>query len=90
MKITGNEPANPIVNSEGVISSIGFIDSSQLRFKDARGLTIRQHFAAIAMQGYIASFTGDNIGKSDDVAKRSVEYADALISRLNEKPNPNE
>lgn len=87
MKITGNEPANPIVNSEGVISSIGFIDSSQLRFKDARGLTIRQHFAAMAMQSMIKLDGGFDF---NSIARTSIAMADELIRQLNEKPNPNE
>jgi len=45
MKITGNEPASPIVSSEGVISSIGFIDKDN--DYDARGLTIRKEYEAV-------------------------------------------
>jgi hypothetical protein len=93
MKITGNEPAFPF----WTYNEAGYGDAVVMRDMDGNqtindyepGLTIRQYFAAKAMQGYIASFTGDNIGKSDDVARRSVDYADELIRQLNEKLNPN-
>lgn len=51
------------------------------------GLTKRELFAAIAMQGLIAGcFAGNNAGfttKGNCVA--SVEYSDALIKELKEK-----
>ena len=50
----------------------------------APGLTKREHFAALAMQGmlsnpsYIAGFT--------EAGRDSVKQADALIAALNEEP----
>jgi hypothetical protein len=50
------------------------------------GLRKREYFAALAMQGYIASFAGvPTITINDIDAKRWVEYADALIKALNSK-----
>lgn len=46
------------------------------------GLTIREYFAALAMQGNLASYT-EAFPKAENIAKRSVEYADALIEELN-------
>ncbi len=44
------------------------------------GLTKREYFAAMAMQGLLAS--GDY---TQDIAHSSVECADALISELNKQ-----
>ena len=54
-----------------------------------RGLTKRELFAAIAMQGWLASFGADAeitpTGKVQ-VAALAVELADALIAELEAKP----
>lgn len=59
-----------------------------------KGLTIRQHFSAMAMQGRILASTstyGFYLNTSDDaelVAKDSVAFADALIAELNKEVKP--
>lgn len=80
-KITGGEPINPIF-SEPVAN-------------DGYGLTIRQDFAARAMQGIISGMYGETQKKVSEyatykeksintvVAEMSVEFADALIKELN-------
>lgn len=45
------------------------------------GLTKREHFAAMAMQGYLANYAG--LEKS--LAELSVDMADALIAELNKE-----
>lgn len=45
------------------------------------GLTIREHFAAMAMQGLLAYF-GDEEQSSDVTARGAVHQADALIAEL--------
>lgn len=50
--------------------------------KSTFGLTKREYFAALAMQGVIASI-GDAYPSSDLIAQISVEIADALIEELN-------
>lgn len=64
MKITGNEPVNPVTSTP---------------------LTIRQHFAAMAMQGILASCDPDNnpFISPIDCAEQSVKCADALMNALN-------
>lgn len=48
------------------------------------GLTIRQHFASMAMQGLLSN---TNRGGSDrNFAEYSVQMADALITELNKQP----
>lgn len=55
------------------------------------GLTKREYFAAMAMQGLLASFTQKSaIGawnnETKETAEASVNFADALINALNETP----
>jgi hypothetical protein len=69
----GNNPISPIVSAEGWLC--------------CTGLTKREYFAAMAMQGYLASF-GDAIPNSKHIAEKSVEYADAVLKQLEETSNP--
>lgn len=49
------------------------------------GLTKREYFAAMAMQGYCGGeYTGQSGMPVESIAKWSVEMADALIKQLNE------
>lgn len=82
--ITGNEPAfaTPDNGTEHAIT-----------WQGQKGLTIRQHFAAMAMQG-ICSKPDDTIYHvnggwlhPETVAQNALVIADALIKELN-KPNP--
>jgi hypothetical protein len=69
-KTNPNEPAFTIVTD-------GAIDA---------GLSKLEYFAALALQGCLASCT-DNYPSPDYVAKRSVQYAKALIEELNNPEN---
>ena len=81
IKITGNEPAMPIIedyNRGGI----------QVAEMSQPGLTIRQQFAAMAMQSLITIWTegtGDRIHEGVIVAD-AVKIADALINELNKQP----
>jgi len=77
-KITGNEPAMPTANSD---RGIDF------------GLTIRQHYAGLAMQGLLANQILLEKGAKQhssvnsifqSYAKDAVDIADSLIAELNE------
>jgi len=46
------------------------------------GLTKREHFAALAMQGFCAA---PNMGAGADVARLAVAFADELIAALNKE-----
>jgi hypothetical protein len=46
------------------------------------GLTKREYFAGLAMQGWIACQSETFRGEADSVARRAVEYADALLAEL--------
>lgn len=56
------------------------------------GLTKREYFAGLAMQGLLAAGNGvtgengDESTKSTDIARGSVAYADALLAELEKKP----
>jgi hypothetical protein len=59
-------------------------------FKDyqpAFGLTIRQYYAGLAMQGYLAARWSGRY-KHEDLATEAVKQADALIAEL-EKSDEN-
>jgi hypothetical protein len=78
--ITGNEPAMPLIEE----------DENKVQRSISPGLTIRQHYAGLAMQGILANhWCRNDFSKNivalefDLVAKQSVAYADALISALN-------
>lgn len=67
----------------------GYGDSIQLYIGDTRnsipftkGLTKREYFAALALQGLIAH--PSVVGDFEGLSKYAVKYADALIKALNE------
>lgn len=67
MKITGNEPINPIMDNKVLRKYIG--------------LTIRQYYAGLAMQGNAARRVWN--GNERSLAEYSVRCADLLIEELN-------
>ena len=72
----GNMPASPMDSASALRAEEGHYDVF------AYGLTKREHFAAMAMQGIISS--GNLIGEpnKDLLAKHSTEYADSLLKAL--------
>ena len=78
--ITGKEAAMPL----------GIVDgrSGETTVKN-QGLTIRQHFAAMAMQAlYSNNLMVDRFGCGETVAEEAVKLADALIAELNKTTTP--
>jgi hypothetical protein len=65
MKITGSESANPIIRGNSFTT----------------GITIRQQFAMVAMQGLLAGERAIEYGEGgiQYISKTSVRLADALI-----------
>lgn len=51
------------------------------------GLTKREHFAGLAMQGYCAYQHAPHCD-AVNVAEYAVQLADALIAELNKEPKP--
>lgn len=67
-----NEPAYPVKVYDGSLQEA----------IAPRGLTKREYFAAMAMQGMISGSQGLEIAV-DEFAERSAMLADALIAELN-------
>ena len=54
------------------------------------GMTLRQHFAALAIGGLLANGENEFVAETPErIAKRAVRCADALIAALNAPP-PND
>lgn len=51
------------------------------------GLTKREYFAALAMQGLLASENANGFTESIEIAERAVSIADAAIIALNQSRN---
>lgn len=51
-----------------------------------RGLTKREYFAAMALQGMLASWPKDARLNPDTTAERATLFADALIAALKKEP----
>lgn len=71
--ITGNEPAMPFESKT----------MTNLSSEDFTGLTIRQHFAGLCMQGLLAAWGNHDVTSYDELANDAVIAADALIAELN-------
>lgn len=85
-KITGNESAMPAVTTE--VIDMRVIEQEVKRYHP--GLTIRQHFAAMAMQGLLSNseitektYYNDETDFYNSYAGSAVGMADALIVELN-------
>jgi hypothetical protein len=85
MKITENAPANPFFkwNEAGYGDSITIYDENggKQHIAYQEGLTIRQYFASMAMQGIISN-TKETRGIRAS-CNLAVQIADALITELN-------
>jgi hypothetical protein len=62
---------------------IGVIPDISKEWQD--GLTKREYFAALAMQGLIAADLDWGDEPMDELAPLAVQYADALIHQLNKR-----
>lgn len=75
----GDRPAHPIISAEGGCTNIENLNSRV----ELSGLTKREHFAGIAMQGLISAWP-DHMGSmsSENVANHAISYADELLKKL--------
>lgn len=78
-----NDPINPILNVDFDIKNqdVAFEHNAGNFNVNYKGIDLRTHLAAMAMQGILANCGMDY--PSDYVTARSVVYADALIEELN-------
>lgn len=76
----GEQPINPIYNSEGFIANTKDISKEH----GANGLTKREYFAALAMQGLCvnAGRNGHEFKYPKKIAQTAIEVADNLLSEL--------
>lgn len=70
-RVTGTESAFPAFDGSGAVG----------------GMTLREHYAGLAMRGILASrkVSGDGVFPWEEIAPSSVQMADALIAALNKK-----
>jgi len=84
-KVDPNSPAFPLPTFDLTRNEIKYPAHVQ-------GMSKREYFAAMAMQGLLASGVDDSDHWTDsrEVCEASVHYADALISALNHPQTPQE
>lgn len=75
----GDLPAMPVYTSSGEIINAYDLEDMITNFNVSYGLTKREQFAAMAMQGILSC---DNSEFSHVAAQRAVECADALLFEL--------
>jgi len=82
MKITGNEPAMARPYSHDERPSGKYEGDYPESFQAFTGLTIRQYYAGLAMQGLLIN--PETNGKLFfEIANNAIKCADALIEELN-------
>lgn len=79
----GDMPASLVVNDEGVPMEKDCF--GEFYSEDCIGLTKREHFAGLAMQGMISAEMVR--GNSHDTALQAVAFADQLLKALEERPS---
>jgi hypothetical protein len=79
MKTEPNHPINQITHNDG--SKVSLNDVADASNYYCMGLSKREYFAAIALQGIIAGC--DSHFQPELFAEYAVRYADALIKELN-------
>lgn len=60
----------------------GVVYNNKEGYSFQEGLTIREHFAAIAMQGLLSKYNLSNPQDQQTVTDLSVQLADSLINSL--------
>lgn len=85
--ITGNEPIQAVYGADGCLMKMDAENENWInQCAPMIGLTIRQHFAAMAMQGLAANpeyYRKIGQCQSGYYASQAVALADALINELN-------
>lgn len=71
----GNEAVFPLLEKSAFNEGVTHYDGRP-------GLTKREYFAGVAMQGMLASFGNHNLEAPEDIATDALQYADALLDRL--------
>lgn len=86
-KITGNEPINPAILRRTGEESFRLASEKDRRegiyLSSNMGITLRQHYAGLAMQGLLASYGTHDVTEYSEIASDAILAADALIEQLN-------
>ena len=78
----GNEPAMPLTGN-AYEDFAGYDGTKNTSYNpQCQGLTKREQFAAMAMQGLISSWGAHDVTDCDEIASDAVMMADALLSQL--------
>ena len=80
MMSNGNMPAMP--QSGDAYTDISGYKDIPGRIENGMGLSKREQFAAMAMQGLISSWGAHDVTDCDEIASDAVMMADALLSQL--------
>lgn len=91
-KTFGSDPVNPVTDAKMEVVNKGkdarFVGQQDGKYDfkySFAGLTKRELFAAMALQGFCANKAPDSKGYARVLAERSVWAADELIKSLNEQ-----
>ncbi len=87
----GNQSAFPIPVSysaelqekRGQMEGAGWDINKGMAYGRA-GLTKREYFAAMALQGLVAAFDQNNVLSKENLVKKSLEYSDELLKQLSQ------
>ena len=80
----GNQPINPVMGANNVpFVNDGFLESRSMM----TGLTKREHFAGLAMQGLLLGINAQTGGEwhnwsEEDFSEAAVKQADSLLKML--------
>jgi hypothetical protein len=80
---TGRHDVRTTTNAEDSINSVCFQFSNGEIFS-TRGLTKREYFAAMAMQGLLSTEQGYHLHEHK-LSEYALSYADSLINELNKE-----
>lgn len=88
-KLTNEEYGNQSVNTFDYVEVRNLGGAYDKTPKKHVGMTLRQHYAGLAMQGLMSNpeimAEGNELGTTDIISKMAVQYSDALIAQLNQQ-----
>ena len=58
--------------------------TSAMYFPDVKGMTLRDYFAAAALQGFVSSYPNGDTGDAEAIAYDSYTLADAMLAARKE------
>lgn len=78
----GDLPAMPNDTDSQTLSYMGLMPTAADFYKHGAGLTKREQFAAMAMQGILSNGVDFTMHEDKDVASAAVLHADLLLAEL--------